>query len=492
MRYFTITTLGCKVNQYDGSAVAGALRRAGWSPAGPGRRPNLVLVNTCCVTATAMRKSRQAIRRAVRAAPSAAVFVLGCYGAADPARLRRLLRTLGVPDGNVLIAGNHDDLSARVSRFIEGNDSLSYETTEGRKGFDEFHDESGLAHVKKRRKDMLRGGCVGTEGLGLLREFAGHQRAFVKVQDGCDAFCNYCIVPYARPRVWSRREEDILAECRQLVEAGHKEIVLCGVFLGAFGRATAIRRKWDNTPSKLPQLVRKVSEIPGLWRVRLSSLEPGDVSDELLAVLRDASTAAPHLHLPLQNGSDRILRRMNRQYRSADYRDAVSRLREALNRPAVTTDIIVGYPGETDDDFAETLAVAREAGFAKIHIFPFSPLEPTGAWLRRDEIPSQGVVRKRLEQLSELEAKLAQNYRGQFVGETLEGLVENATTPNGKPVSMSACRSALLGKRTRKAMTSRYLTVAFPASSGDDLTGRIVNLKITGVTDEGLLGKHIS
>jgi threonylcarbamoyladenosine tRNA methylthiotransferase MtaB len=499
MRRFTITTLGCKVNQYDGAVVAEALQQAGWVLTKPGQTPDLVLVNTCCVTATAMRKSRQAIRRLVRAAPGAAVFVLGCYGAVDRSRLGRLLQALGVPAGNILIAGNHDDLSTWITRLSRGDDSLSNQTTQTPESFDKFHkgndvspDESDPTNVKRRRKDALRRGGLGTETLGLLREFPGHQRAFVKVQDGCDAFCNYCIVPYARPRVWSRREEDVLAECRRLVAAGHKEIVLCGVFLGAFGRSTTIRRKWDNQPGALPRLVREVSRIPGLWRVRLSSLEPGDLTDELLDVLRDAPTAAPHLHLPLQSGSDRVLRRMNRQYRSADYRDAVKRLRSALPLPAVSTDIIVGYPGETENDFHHTLAVAREAGFSKIHIFPFSPLEPTGAWFRRNEAPSLGTVRKRLEQLSSLESELAQSYRRHFVGEIMEGLVENTTTPSGKPTQISACRLALLGKHMRKAMTDRYLTVEFPAPPDDDLTGRVVKLKITGVTESGLEGKLIS
>ncbi|MBN1555599.1 MAG: MiaB/RimO family radical SAM methylthiotransferase [Phycisphaerae bacterium] len=504
MRYFTITTLGCKVNQYDAQAVAEAFRRAGWSPAGPDQPPDLVLVNTCCVTAVAMRKSRQAIRRAVRRAPGAAVWVMGCYGAVDRARLHRLLRALGVGENLFQITGNHDDLKACVSKLLGGGDSLPYETTEKPKSFDEFPDweKTGQAGVKPRRKRMLQSGCVGTERLEPLREFADHQRAFVKVQDGCDAFCNYCIVPYARPRVWSRREEDILEECQLLVNAGHKEIVLCGVFLGAFGRVTTIRRKWDAAPSALPRLVRRVSEIPGLWRVRLSSLEPGDLSDELIAVLRDAPSTAPHLHLPLQSGSDKILRRMNRQYRSGDFRDAVKRLRDALDRPAVTTDIIVGYPGETDDDFRRTLTVAEEAGFAKIHIFPFSPLEPTGAWQRRNEIPPADVVKDRLEQLSALETQLAQTYRNQFIGQSLEGVVEKTTAPSGQPGCNPAGRSALSEKSrsvgraipwgqarcTRKAMTDRYLTVEFPAPPEESLTGLVVTLRITGITREGLKG----
>ena len=157
--------------------------------------------------------------------------------------------------------------------------------------------------IRTRRTAAVKANVPGTARLGSIDRFAAHQRAFVKVQDGCDAFCTYCIVAYTRPRVWSREPGEILRECRRLVEAGHKEIVLCGVFLGAFGRATAVRRRWDDAPSALPELLKQVAGLDGLWRVRLSSLEPGDVSDELLAAVRDLPRVAPHFHLPLQSSS---------------------------------------------------------------------------------------------------------------------------------------------------------------------------------------------
>ena len=499
MARFSITTLGCKVNQYDGACLAQTLAEAGLQLAGPGlshgehATPDLVVINTCCVTATAMRKSRQRIRRAVRAAPDAAVIVAGCYSDYDARRIATLLDSLGVGPERTLVAGHHADLADQVRRFCR--------TPGNRRSCDEpnathprdvaacpgRNDECMSAgpnvrgaslpdptSIKARRKTVVNQNFAPPPAAPLTR-FPDRRRAFVKVQDGCDAFCSYCIVPYTRPRVRSRSIEQITDECGALVAAGHKEIVLCGVFLGAFGRATAVRKQWGPEPSRLPDLLRQVAEIPGLWRVRLSSLEPGDVGDELLAVARDVPTVAPHFHLPLQSGSAEILRRMNRQYTPDQFRRTVDRIRRALDRPALTADVIVGFPGETDRDFADTLAMAARAGFAKIHAFPFSPIEPTAAWTRRDEAPSPDVTKARLGALAELETRLAADYRRQFLGETVQALVERARPRSGG---------------ARQALTDRYLTVFFPDNRPrprPPLAGGIVSLQVHDLHDDGLV-----
>jgi len=494
MPQFKITTLGCKVNQYDGQAIAQILESAGFRPAENRDQPpvDLVVVNTCCVTATAMRKSRQTLRRAVRQAPGAAVLVAGCYGDYDAQRIRALLAELNVPPDRLAFAGHHGHVAEQVRRFARHVHRDRRRTTEpraqrrdtraGLRGDDVWMSASRDARIiaspesiRTRRQAAVKNQAAGAAGLGPIERFAGHQRAFVKVQDGCDAFCAYCIVPYTRPNVRSRPAEEVLRECRNLVAAGHKEIVLCGVFLGAYGRPTTIRRRWGTEPSSLGDLVRAVAGIEGLWRVRLSSIEPGDVTDALLDVLANTPTVAPHLHLPMQSGSAKILRRMNRQYTADEYRHMVDRVRSALDRPAITTDVIVGFPGEGDEDFAATLDVARFAGFAKIHAFPFSAVEGTAAWTYRDEAPAPGVVKARMTELAELEDRLAETYRRQFVGRTMEGLVEAAGH----------------GATNRRAMTDRYLTVTFPRPAGqadDDLTGQVVRLRIDEVTAHGLAG----
>jgi threonylcarbamoyladenosine tRNA methylthiotransferase MtaB len=330
--------------------------------------------------------------------------------------------------------------------------------------------------MKARRLAAVNGNVQSTCHLPPIGRFPDHQRAFVKIQDGCDAFCSYCIVSFTRPKVWSRPEEEILEECSRLVLAGHREIVLCGVFLGAFGRASALRRTWKaGGMSPLAGILRKVCRIDGLWRARLSSLEPGDVTDDLLEVLAGPKAEA-HLHLPLQTGSPEMLRRANRQYTADQFRQCVRRIRSALDRPAITTDIIVGLPGETDDDFAMTLEMAREAGFSKIHAFPFSPLEPTAAWAQRREAPSADVVRARLGELARLEASCARDYRMQFVGETVEAVAERPS------------RQAAL----RQGLTDRHLAVSFaPAAGEHGLTGKIIRLRIDAVTATGLHGTQV-
>ena len=476
MARFTVTTLGCKVNQYDSSALAAQLCRHGLRPAGSEHQSDLLVVNTCCVTATAMRKSRQAIRRAIRKSPRAVVLVAGCYSDYDAGRIHGVLASLGVEPGRAYVAGHHSDLAAVVRRVAER--LLTGPGAPGNRPeqADRSTSTTTYTSIKARRNVAVKHKTPGTRRLPAVVAFPGRQRAFVKVQDGCDAFCSYCIVPYTRPVIWSRPLPRVLDECRRLVANGYREIVLSGVFLGAYGRPTAVRRKWPDTPSGLPRLVERVAAIDGLWRVRLSSLAPGDLTGDLLAVCAAAPGVAPHFHLPLQSGSPDILKRMNRQYTAGEFRRTIDRLRDpgapGLDRPAVTTDVIVGFPGETEGDFARTLELARYAGFAKIHAFPFSPIEGTAAWRRRGEMPTRDVVRSRMARLRDLEAETAMEYRRLFVGEQMEALVESGRTPAGQ----------------RRAMTDRYLTVRFRPPAGARLTGKVVKLHIDGASPAGLDG----
>lgn len=488
MPTFKITTLGCKVNQYDAQAAAALLVAAGLTPAqaAGGAGIDLVVIQTCCVTAAAMRKSRLAIRKALRQAPAADVLVLGCYSDYDSSGIRQALAHANLAPQRLTVAGHHDDLAAvltRLAQRLTGRHTpqptrsrpTQSDTLDALPNMDFGNtgaEPGDPTNIKARRLSAVKRNVRAAAGLPAIRAFPGHQRAFVKVQDGCDAFCTYCIVPYTRCRVWSRDISEILAECRGLLAAGHREIVLSGVFLGAFGRQTAIRRRWPAGPAPLAALLEQVAQLPGLWRTRLSSLEPGDMGRELLEVCRRYETVAPHFHLPLQSGSAGILRKMNRQYTPDDYRRMLDAVRRAFDRPAITTDIIVGFPGESDGDFADTLALAREAGFARIHAFAFSALEPTAAWLVRHHAPPPPVVAQRLAQLAELDRELSARYHQGFVGSVVEAIVEGGREPDGR----------------RRAMTDRHVPVLFPPPPHARLTGQVRRFGITAAGEAGLEG----
>jgi threonylcarbamoyladenosine tRNA methylthiotransferase MtaB len=285
---------------------------------------------------------------------------------------------------------------------------------------------------------------------GTIRVFKGQTRAFLKVQDGCDAHCTYCIIPSIRKTLRSKPEPVVLAEAQNLIAAGHKEIVLTGIFLGAYNRPTARRKRWDGKQEDhLAKLVDKLARIEGLVRLRLSSLEPGDMTDELLGVIASHPNVAGHLHLPLQSGSDGVLRRMARQYRTSDYMRVVEKLKATLDRPAITTDIIAGFPGETEAEFEETLKLARAIGFAKMHVFPFSLRKGTAAEKIRGHLPVE-IVRRRAEVLGRLDTELQKEFRRHFAGEKVGIIVEKERPFAGRceryfMVSLRGARSIIRG-----------------------------------------------
>jgi threonylcarbamoyladenosine tRNA methylthiotransferase MtaB len=468
---FSITTLGCKVNQYDGAALSANLTRAGLAQAGPNDQPDLVIVNTCCVTASAMRKSRQTIRKQLRGNANAAVLVTGCYSDYDTEAIIRILTSLGIRRHLAHVAGHHGDLAEVIGKIIadlRANGPEVQQSTEST--------NSPICtrnNIKARRNIAVKRKADGMSQIGGIKVFPDHQRAFVKVQDGCDAFCSYCIVPYTRAVVRSKTIDQVRDECIDLVASGHREIVLAGVFLGAMGRKTSRRSNWDDSPSILPTLLSEIAKIQGLWRVRLSSLEPGDLSDELLRVYCDNEKVAPHFHLPLQSGSQKILQRMGRQYSADEFRRTIDRVRSALDDAAITTDVIVGFPGETDEDFAQTAAMARCAEFSKIHTFPFSAIEGTNAWEFRNESPTGDIVKARIAQLGRIESQMTAEFRKTFIGRPMEALVESTRPEPG----------------VRQAMTDRYITVRFEPEKNESLTGKVVTLNIDAACPSGLHGR---
>jgi threonylcarbamoyladenosine tRNA methylthiotransferase MtaB len=385
-------TLGCKVNQYETELVREGFARIGYRDAGEGEAADLCLVNTCTVTAEGDSKSRQAIRRLARENPRSRIVVMGCYATRAPDELARLPNVVEVLTDKREIP----DLLGR---------------------FGVLDVPSGISH------------------------FGGRHRAYVKVQDGCLLRCSYCIIPYVRPHMHSRPLGHVLDEVRRLVGNGYREIVLTGVHLGHYG----VEGNWDKPKDqwlRLSKLVREIALLPGEFRVRLSSIEATEVTRELIAVMAEfPERIAPHLHICLQSGSDAVLRRMRRRWGSRLFVDRCRLAREALDNPAITTDVIVGFPGETEDDFQATCCVARECGFSKIHIFPFSPRKGTPAAAMAGQIAPQ-LKAERRQRLAELEANLRREYYRSLIGRRLTVLVEGPSESTTGGWAGTSCRYA--------------------------------------------------
>jgi threonylcarbamoyladenosine tRNA methylthiotransferase MtaB len=442
MRTFSIDSLGCKVNQYDGQQIREFLLRLGLRQVeNRASRPDLAIVNTCCVTNSAEAKSRRSVRRAQRLNPSAAVVVCGCLPAVQGGEM-------AITGPNLLIVKDRQKTGAVLRQIAAKGEHSARPSPSAR---DEIFTE-------KPAKIMAGEDC---DFFKPLSSFSGHTRAFLKVQDGCDGRCSYCIVPATRPRVHSKPPGQVLDEASSLVDSGHREIVIVGICLGAYGRATVMRRRTaDRGSEPLADLLEQLARLPGLERIRLGSLEPADVTDRLLEVLGSHDNIMPHLHLSVQSGSDAVLRRMCRQYRAADLLRVVDSARSALDRPALTADMIVGFPGETREDFERTVATARYAGFAKMHVFTYSSRPGTQA-LRLAGKVEAGTAKARSEVLRRLDKELGRSFRSKFVGEKAVVLVEQA-------------ENRVLGR------CERYFTVEISGAAGLQKND-LVDVEITAV-----------
>jgi threonylcarbamoyladenosine tRNA methylthiotransferase MtaB len=383
-------TLGCKVNQYETEYVREGLLGIGYEDACDHEPAELCIVNTCTVTNEGDAKSRQAIRRLARKNPGAKIIVMGCYATRAPAEVAAL---------------------PGVSQVV----------------------------TDKRELPDLMGRFGVTDVPTGISCFGRRHRAYVKVQDGCMLRCSFCIIPHVRPHLASRPVEHILDEVRRLVARGYREVVLTGIHLGHYGvdwNRHAPKTHWI----RLSHLVQQITELPGDFRIRLSSIEATEVTRELIEVMADhPDKVAPHLHLSRQSGSDSVLRRMRRRWGSQRFIDRCRLVQERLDRPAITTDIIVGFPGETDAEFAETIATARAVGFSKIHIFPFSPRRGTPAASMPKQVPKH-VQQERSRELAVVEAELRDKYYCSLLGRSLRVLVE--TQESGRHWLGTSCRYA--------------------------------------------------
>ena len=454
LKTFSILTRGCKVNQYESQQIREFIERFGLTQVDVTDSPDLVVINTCCVTHTASAKSRQLLRQARRQRPRA-VVVCGCLPTVTTGELT-------VTENDVHVVKDPRDLASTLSLLV-GNPSTTPNSESSRQS-----DYSAIRPETDSKVKSKQDLCPPSE-LQPLARFQGHTRAFLKIQDGCDAFCTYCIIPKTRPRVRSKAPDNVLAEARQLVAAGHKEIVITGVHIGAYGQTTVRRRHWPHLDSAhLPDLLDRLAQIPDLARIRLSSLDPADVTARLLDVCTEHPNLMPHLHLSLQSGADAVLRRMNRPYTADEFRAKVELVKSRLDRPALTTDIIVGFPTETDADFEQTVALATDVGFAKMHVFPFSPRQGMAAARMQDKVPSV-VIKERSQVLRDLDRQLQHRFRNQFLGETAQVLIEKqGQYPSGR--------------------AERYFTVYLDPSSPRPDNNSIITVKIQSHFRNGLRG----
>ncbi len=413
--------LGCKVNAYETEAMQEMLEKAGYEIVPFKEGADVYVINTCTVTNIADRKSRQMLHRARKMNPDAVVVAAGCYVQAQDGKGQD-------PCIDIVLGNNHKKDLVRI--------------------LDEYAAERASA---AEIEDISR--TREYESLHLTKP-GDHTRAYIKVQDGCNQFCTYCIIPYARGRVRSRVMEDVLREVRELAEGGYKEVVLTGIHLSSYGIDFDRERH-------LLELIRAVHEVDGIERIRLGSLEPGIITEEFARELSRIPEICPHFHLSLQSGCDATLKRMNRRYTSAEYAEKCRILRKYFDDPALTTDVIVGFPGETEEEFGASYDFVDSIDFYETHIFKYSRRNGTKAAVMPDQVSEQVKAERSAAMIGLGERKRAA-YEKQYVGREVEVLVEEDAVMDGRCVQVGH--------------TKEYIKVAL--ESNEDLKNRIVKVRI--------------
>ncbi len=437
MKTVAFYTLGCKVNLYDTESMMRTFEDAGYQIIDFKTKADVYVVNTCTVTHEGARKSRQMVRQAKRRNPDSVVAVVGCYSQVAPEEVAQIT-------GVDLVAGT----------------KMRHEL---------------VTLVEEAKEAKLPLNCVGqmmeTEEFEELpvEEYKERTRASIKVQEGCNQYCSYCIIPYARGPVRSRKPGNALREVRNLVETGVKEVVLTGIHLGAYGQDLGAEMN-------LVELIKMLLPIEGLERIRLSSIEITEVTDEMIQLMAAETKFCPHLHLPLQAGSDPILQAMNRPYTTNMFWREVKKLREQIPDIAITTDVMVGFPGETEELFSQTFDFVKEIGFSQLHVFKYSIRQGTPAAEMDNQLPKQ-IKTERSEKLRQLGDKLTLSYNDQFIGQVIPVLIEEE-------------RDQTTGMLN--GVTPNYIRVYL--SDGDDADrGNIVEVRlVNNYGDKAILGEKIS
>lgn len=408
MKKAALHNLGCKVNAYETEAMQQLLEEAGYEIVSFHEKADVYVINTCSVTNMADRKSRQMLHRAKKMNPDAAVVAAGCYVQTKEEEAKQDLAI------DILIGNNQkNELVHRLDEFFAEREEANAENAQ--KESDTNHQNKVEAVVDINHEPQ----CF--EEMSLTKT-AEHTRAFVKVQDGCNQFCSYCIIPYARGRVRSRNIESVLKEIRGLAKMGYQEVALAGIHLSSYG---------VDCEESLLHLIQEIHKINGIRRIRLGSLEPQIVTEEFARELSSLEKICPHFHLSLQSGCDATLKRMNRKYTAAQYEEGCRLLRKYFAHPAITTDVIVGFPGETEEEFETTKAFLEKIHFYEMHIFKYSKRQGTRAAVMGNQVPEE-IKTKRSAELIALSERMSNEFRSYYLGREEEVLFEEPAEINGK------------------------------------------------------------
>ncbi len=428
MKKAALHNLGCKVNAYETEAMQELLRKHGFEIVPFQEKADVYIINTCTVTNMADRKSRQMLHRARKQNPEAIVVACGCY----------VQSREGDVDGSAdIVIGNNRKKD--LIEILEAYERMPARETDAR-GCRQMLDINHTGEYEDLR----------------LERTAEHTRAYVKVQDGCNQFCSYCIIPYVRGRVRSRSREDVEEEVERLSSNGYKEIVLTGIHLSSYG---------IDTGDSLQGLICAIHENPGIRRIRLGSLEPRIVTEEFVRTLAGLQKICPHFHLSLQSGCDATLRRMNRRYTSGEYYEKCELLRKYFRHPALTTDVIVGFPGETEEEYARSKAFIEEVGFYETHVFKYSKREGTRAAVMEDQVP-ESVKAKRSNELIELGRRKQAEYEETLIGTVQEVLIEEEIWHEGERYQTGFTREYVkIGQKMTENRVNQIVNVEIKSHS---------------------------
>lgn len=429
-------TLGCKVNSYETEAIWQLFKANGYQKVDfENDTADVYVINTCTVTNTGDKKSRQVIRRAIRRNPEAIVAVTGCYAQTSPNEIAE------IPGVDIIVGTQGRD------KLIEYVDQIRQERTP----------INAVGNIMKARD---------FEELDVP-SFTDRTRASLKIQEGCNNFCTFCIIPWARGLMRSRKPESVIEQAKKLVEAGYMEIVLTGIHTGGYGE--------DLEDYNLAKLLVDLHQVEGLKRIRISSIEASQITDEVIEVINNSDKVCRHLHVPLQAGDDAVLKRMRRKYTTAEFLERMTKVREALPGVALTTDIIVGFPGETDEQFENGYHFIKQIDFAELHVFPYSMRTGTPAARMEDQIPEE-IKRERVAKLLELNQELTLSYAERFVGDVLEVIPE-------RPYKEDPSSGLLMG------YSDNYLNVVFPGT--EEMIGKVCKVRLDEAGSEYCKGTFV-